>query len=56
MKPRCFLKSSSRSMGERAVTAIADRWRKLTAVPFQELKNEVHMGQGVLRSGPYIML
>jgi hypothetical protein len=43
-------------MGERAVTAIAARSRRLTATPFQELKNDVHMGHGALRSGPYIML
>ena len=55
-EPAVFLYSTSRSMGERAVTAIADRSRRLTAMPFQELKNDVHMGHGVLRSGPYIML
>jgi hypothetical protein len=43
-------------MGERAVTAMATRSRKLTAIPFHALRNEVHMGQGALRCGPYIML
>ena len=55
-KPRCFLYSISRSIGERAVTAMATRSRRLTAVPFQELRNDVHMGHGALRCGPYIML
>jgi len=45
-----------RSTGERAVTAMATRSRRLTAVPFHELKNDVHIGHGVLRWGPYIML
>jgi hypothetical protein len=38
-------------MGERAVDA---RSRKLTAIPFHAQRNEVHMGQGALRCGPYI--
>ena len=38
-------------MGERAVAA---RSRKLTAIPFHAQRNEVHMGQGALRCGPYI--
>ena len=55
-KPRCFLYSISRSIGERAVTARATRSRRLTAVPFQEVRNEVHIGHGAWRCGPYIML
>jgi hypothetical protein len=43
-------------MGERAVTTTATRWRRLIAVPFHELRNEVHIGHGPLRCGPYIML
>ena len=55
MKPRCFWYASSRSTGDRPVTAIATRSRRLTAVPFQELRNDVHMGHGAWRCGPYIM-
>jgi hypothetical protein len=43
-------------MGERAVTAIADRSRKLMAVPFQELKKDAHIGHGAVRFAPHIML
>ena len=50
-KPRCRLYTMRRSMGERAVAA---RSRKLTAIPFHAQRNEVHMGQGALRCGPYI--
>ena len=44
-------------MGERAVTAMAARSRRFTAIPFHaipfhELKKDVHMGHGVLRCGP----
>ena len=35
---------------------MSDVSRRLTAMPFQELKNDVHMGHGSLRFGPYIML
>ena len=43
-KPRCFLYSTSRSIGERAVTVMATCSRRLTAVPFQLLRNEVQLG------------
>jgi hypothetical protein len=43
-------------MGERAVTATATRWRRLIAIPFQAFRNDVHIGHGALRCGPYIML
>ena len=38
-------------MGERAVAA---RSRKLTAIAVHAQRNEVHLGQGALRCGPYI--
>ena len=38
------------------VTTIADRSRKLAAVPFHQLKKDVHMGHGAWRSRRYIML
>ena len=43
-------------MGERAVTAMAQRSRRLTAVPFHALRNDMQTGQGSLRFGPNIML
>jgi hypothetical protein len=42
-------------MGERAVTTMATRSFKLTAVPFHELRNVVHIGQGALRWGPIVL-
>jgi hypothetical protein len=42
-------------MGERAVTAIATRWRR-TAIPFQAERNDVHIGHGAARRVPYLML
>jgi hypothetical protein len=50
------LYSISRSIDERAVTAMATRSRRLTAAPFQDVRNDVQLGHGVFRCGPYIML
>jgi hypothetical protein len=50
------LYSTSRSIGERAVTTIATRSRRFTAVPFHDVRNDVHTGHTDFRCAPNIML
>ena len=52
VQPRARFASISRSIGDRAVKAIAARWRMSSILWSNAPINDVHIGHGASRSGP----